>query len=105
MASSFTTAGAIPPPTLRDGVNDLSIRLFVWGPIPVFLDRIWVGPDEVLRPYYDMRTQLFVTLPVVFSAWQAILAVILGIMWVMLFFLMIRRPPRSTLFPYTTLFR
>src|SRR5260370_9774167 len=26
-------------------------------------------------------------------------------MVVMLFFLMIRRPPRSTLFPYTTLFR
>src|SRR3712207_7354199 len=25
--------------------------------------------------------------------------------WLMLFFLMIRRPPRSTLFPYTTLFR
>ena len=73
----------IPAPMLRDGVNDLSIRLFVWGPIPGFLDRIWVGPDEVLRPYYDMRTQLFVTLPVVFSAWQAILAVILGIMWVM----------------------
>src|SRR5256885_13061049 len=26
-------------------------------------------------------------------------------MWVFFFFLMIRRPPRSTLFPYTTLFR
>src|SRR5690348_17677759 len=26
-------------------------------------------------------------------------------MWLLLFFLMIRRPPRSTLFPYTTLFR
>src|ERR1039458_10456993 len=25
--------------------------------------------------------------------------------WLFLFFLMIRRPPRSTLFPYTTLFR
>src|SRR2546429_9023660 len=25
--------------------------------------------------------------------------------WFFLFFLMIRRPPRSTLFPYTTLFR
>src|SRR5215472_16667062 len=25
--------------------------------------------------------------------------------WAFLFFLMIRRPPRSTLFPYTTLFR
>ena len=73
----------IPAPLLRDGVNDLSIRLFVWGPIPGFLDRVWVGPDEVLRPYYDRRTLLFVTLPVVFSAWQAILAVILGIMWAM----------------------
>src|ERR1022692_5107388 len=27
------------------------------------------------------------------------------ILWVFCFFLMIRRPPRSTLFPYTTLFR
>src|SRR6266566_6269450 len=26
-------------------------------------------------------------------------------MWLGFFFLMIRRPPRSTLFPYTTLFR
>src|SRR3712207_8267015 len=26
-------------------------------------------------------------------------------MYILLFFLMIRRPPRSTLFPYTTLFR
>src|SRR3712207_9392830 len=26
------------------------------------------------------------------------------IVWVVVFFLMIRRPPRSTLFPYTTLF-
>src|SRR3712207_7241805 len=26
-------------------------------------------------------------------------------MWTVFFFLMIRRPPRSTLFPYTTLFR
>src|SRR5204862_7044563 len=63
--------------------NYISILQFVWVPNPDIHDRIWVGPDEVIRPYYDMRTQLFVTLPVVFSAWQAILAVILGIMWVM----------------------
>src|SRR2546428_6523027 len=29
----------------------------------------------------------------------------LNSVWVFFFFLMIRRPPRSTLFPYTTLFR
>src|SRR5436189_6032568 len=31
--------------------------------------------------------------------------VLLPLLWFILFFLMIRRPPRSTLFPYTTLFR
>src|SRR5256885_12849128 len=29
----------------------------------------------------------------------------MGIQYILFFFLMIRRPPRSTLFPYTTLFR
>src|SRR6266481_5563897 len=38
----------------------------------------------------------------VFTAVVLVSAVIIGIS---LFFLMIRRPPRSTLFPYTTLFR
>ena len=73
----------IPASLLRDGPNHLAVRLFVWGPISGFLDRIYVGPDEMLRPYYDQRSLLFVTLPVVFSAWQAILAVILAIMWTM----------------------
>jgi signal transduction histidine kinase len=73
----------IPASLLRDGQNDLSIRLLVWGPLTGFLDRVYVGPDEMLRPCYEQRTLLFVTLPVVFSAWQAILAVILTIMWVM----------------------
>ena len=36
-----------------------------------------------MRPSYNLRMLIFVTLPVVFSSWQAILAVILGIMWVM----------------------
>src|SRR6185437_11929819 len=73
----------IPASALRDGDNAIAIRLFIWGPVTGFLDRIWVGPDELLRPSYNLRTLIFVTLPVVFSSWQAILAVILGIMWVM----------------------
>src|ERR1039458_10774965 len=32
-------------------------------------------------------------------------AVLRRVSWCFVFFLMIRRPPRSTLFPYTTLFR
>jgi signal transduction histidine kinase len=73
----------IPASLLHDGPNDLAIRLFVWGPLTGFLDHVYVGPDEMLRPSYDQRSLQFVTLPVVFAAWQAILAVILTIMWVM----------------------
>jgi signal transduction histidine kinase len=73
----------IPSALLHGGSNELTIRVLVWGPISAFLDTPYVGPDDVIRPYYDQRALLFVTLPIVFSAWQAILAVILTIMWVM----------------------
>jgi hypothetical protein len=71
----------IPASLLRDGGNDLAIRLYVWGPVSGFLDRISVGPDAALRHYYEQRTLLFVTLPMVFAAWQGILAVILIVLW------------------------
>lgn len=73
----------IPASVLREGTNEITVRLFVWGPLKGFLDTVYVGPDAALRPAYETRTLLFVTLPVVFSAWQAILAVILAIMWLM----------------------
>ncbi|MBR1128836.1 sensor histidine kinase [Bradyrhizobium iriomotense] len=73
----------IPSSLLRDGPNRLTVRLFVWGPLKGFLDSVYVGPDASLRPAYETRALLFVTLPVVFSAWQSLLAVILAIMWLM----------------------
>ncbi len=73
----------IPSSLLREGRNELSVRLFVWGPLTGFLDRIHVGPDAMLRPAHDQRVLLFVTLPIVLAAWQSILAVILGMMWLM----------------------
>src|SRR5260370_35439602 len=42
-------------------------------------------------------------LPFLNSSMQSVIG--LDIPCLLLFFLMIRRPPRSTLFPYTTLFR
>lgn len=74
---------AIPVSLLHDGSNEITVRLFVWGPLKGFLDTVYVGSDAALRPAYETRTLLFVTLPVVFSAWQSILAVILAIMWLM----------------------
>jgi hypothetical protein len=71
----------IPASLLRDGPNELAVRLFVWGPISGFLDRVYVGPDAALRPFYEHRTLLFVNLPMVFAAWQGILAVILIVLW------------------------
>ena len=51
----------IPASLLRDGANAVSIRLFIWGPMTGFLERVYVGPDELLRPSYDLRTLIFVT--------------------------------------------
>jgi signal transduction histidine kinase len=73
----------IPASLLRDGSNELVVRLFVWGPISGFLDRVYAGPDDRLRPTYERRTLWFVTMPIVFAAWQGILAVILIVMWAM----------------------
>jgi signal transduction histidine kinase len=73
----------IPAPLLRDGANTLTIRLFVWGPLGGFLERVFVGPDDELRPAYDRRTLLFVTAPVICAAWQANLALLVGIIWLM----------------------
>jgi signal transduction histidine kinase len=73
----------IPASVLRNGSNELAVRLFVWGPISGFLDRVYAGPDDRLRPTYERRTLWFVTMPIVFAAWQGILAVILIVMWAM----------------------
>src|SRR2546430_12486223 len=40
-----------------------------------------------------------------FDTWYFVLAYRVHVFILFFFFLMIRRPPRSTLFPYTTLFR
>jgi signal transduction histidine kinase len=71
----------IPDALVHDGPNELTIRLYAWGPLTGFLDQVYVGPDHELRPAYDKRVILFLALPIVFSAWQAILAVLLGVMW------------------------
>src|SRR6266536_5819692 len=41
----------------------------------------------------------------IFNYFSIFLYFIIPIFFIFFFFLMIRRPPRSTLFPYTTLFR
>jgi signal transduction histidine kinase len=71
----------IPAALLKDGANALTVRLHAWGPLNGFLDNVYVGPDDMLRPAYETRAMLFLALPVVFAAWQAILAVLLGVMW------------------------
>ena len=48
----------IPASLLRNGTNDLVVRLYAWGPLSGFLDQLFVGPDDVLRPYYEERTLL-----------------------------------------------
>ncbi|MFC0284607.1 sensor histidine kinase [Camelimonas abortus] len=71
----------IPETLLRPGINQLTVRLYVWGPVSGYLDRPFVGPDSALRPAYEARIALFDTMPLVLSSWQMALALVLGIMW------------------------
>ncbi len=71
----------IPPSLLREGANEVRVRLFVWGPISGYLDRLYVGPDAELRPAYDTRFFLFSTVPLLLAAWQGLLGAILGLIW------------------------
>lgn len=71
----------IPENLLHEGPNELTIRLFTWGPVSGYIDKIYAGPDEVLRPAHDQRSVLFETLPLVLVAGQATLGAILGLIW------------------------
>ena len=60
----------IPASLLRDGQNSLTMRLFASGPLGGFLDPVYVGPDDELRPAYERRALLFVTAQRGRPAWQ-----------------------------------
>jgi signal transduction histidine kinase len=71
----------LPSVLLKAGHNEMTVKLSVRGPLSPFLDPIYVGPDSELRPAYNLRVFLFETLPVVLTAWQAIVGVILLAIW------------------------
>src|SRR6266581_1276358 len=66
----------------------------------------WTCPRRSLRPKRTVPRASFCVPPEAnpFLVWRAI-QVCLDEPAMFFFFLMIRRPPRATLFPYTTLFR
>src|SRR5215211_3041734 len=74
-----------------------------------FFVALLVGPPLVSRDLRNNALPLYLCRPFsrteyVVGKMSVILILLSAITWV-LFFLMIRRQPRSTLFPYTTLFR
>ncbi|GGD32308.1 sensor histidine kinase [Aureimonas glaciei] len=72
---------SLPSPLLRDGRNDATLRLFTPAPLGGFLSAVYVGPDAALRPAFEQRLLIFVTLPLVLTSCQAMLAAILAVMW------------------------
>jgi signal transduction histidine kinase len=72
---------ALPSILLQAGRNEMTVKLSVHGPLSPFLDAVYVGPDSALRPAYNLRVFIFETLPIVLTAWQAIVGVILLAIW------------------------
>ena len=71
----------IPRSLLRDGKNELFVRLHVWGPLTGYLDTPYAGPDTELRRAYGWRVFLFATLPLALAIWQAMMGMILGLVF------------------------
>ncbi len=73
------------------------------GLLPATWVFFWLFP-QILSAYFTepikQKKRIIVFLKIIYALPWLILAI-----YFLVFFLMIRRPPRSTLFPYTTLFR
>ncbi|NKN39492.1 histidine kinase [Agrobacterium sp. a22-2] len=73
--------GVIPKPLLRDGANELTVAVMATAPVAEYLESIYIGPEEALRPAYDRRLTLFGLLPVVLLSWQVIVGALLLTIW------------------------
>ncbi|MCM2476582.1 histidine kinase [Rhizobium sp. CG5] len=73
--------GVIPKPLLRDGANELTVAVMSTAPVAEYLESIYVGPEEALRPAYDRRMMLFGLLPIVLLSWQVIVGALLLTIW------------------------
>ncbi len=71
----------IPSELLRDGVNELEIRLVTRVGLKSYLGRIHVGPERILRPYFSFQQFLLVTVPQLLFAWQVAFGLSLVIVW------------------------
>lgn len=71
----------IPLALLHDGANELVVRLHLWGPLTGYLDAPYAGPDSELRQAYGGRAFLFATLPLALAIWQAMVGMILGLIF------------------------
>lgn len=78
---NFAVIAAIPDTLLHNGVNELVVRLHLWGPLTGYLATPYAGPDAELRQAYDGRVFLFATLPLALAIWQAMVGMILGLIF------------------------
>jgi signal transduction histidine kinase len=89
----------IPAPLLRDDVNTLEIRAVMLVGRKSYLGRVHAGPDRLLRPAYQWRHFLQVTLPQLLFAWQVAFGLLLALLWA------VRRCERAALlFAFILLF-
>lgn len=71
---------SVPAPLLREGRNQATVNVSTAPPLSGYLSAVYAGPDAALRPAFARLTLLFVTLPLVLTSCQAMLALILSIM-------------------------
>ena len=74
---------AIPNGMLVPGENIINIRLAATSPGSGYLEKIYLAPDEVLRPAYDFRYFIEVTVAEIITASLVIMGLFMGALWLL----------------------
>src|SRR6266571_9035410 len=97
-------------------VLGIAIWIITIASVWMFVSGRWWFPEAITEHGPRVDSQFMITIVVVGIAFASAQIGLGWVLWkyrdradsqraIYFFFLMIRRPPRSTLFPYTTLFR
>src|SRR3546814_16845701 len=80
--SSFPAFAPALRDVLHEGRNHFRITLSALPGHSVALDRVFIGPEDELRPYYHARWFAAAVLPTVVVGGEIALAVVLALIWV-----------------------
>lgn len=81
VARNTSLLAPVPAGLWRPYDNLVEIRIETRGILSGFLDRLYIGPEDALRPAFEARTTVFILLPALLAIFSLVLAGLLLVHW------------------------